>query len=108
MAERLAVSMRQSGYGAEFVYSSFGTRRYRKPHLVAARDAKLRFLEVWSGLADEIVQAAEQVLGPDNYLYREWDDEFVDILIPGRQWLATNYPGLDLDWLTEFADEGPF
>ncbi|MDJ0748233.1 MAG: hypothetical protein QNJ11_02055 [Woeseiaceae bacterium] len=65
----------------------------------------MRFLEIWDGVASEVIDAADKVIGQNGYLYREWDDEDIDVLIPDRQWLSKYYPNTDVDWLLESHEQ---
>lgn len=108
LAEKLAQALRESGHEGHIVYSSFGNRRYRRPELVAAREANTRFIEVFGVKAPAVITAADEAIGAGKFLYREADDDELDILHPNSEWLSLAYPATELAWLLSPLDGRPF
>jgi hypothetical protein len=82
-------------------------RQVRKPSLKHAQSANVRVMEIDSLIqADVLRNAAVAVFGETNFLYREVDDEDVDVCVPDAAWLGRTFKTDDLAWLLE-PEEDP-
>jgi hypothetical protein len=81
-------------------------RRVRKPQLKAAQEAKVRIVDIDSRIpADVLHGTACNVFGEPRLMYREVDEEEIDIYLPDAAWLQRTFGNADLGWLLESEEE---
>jgi hypothetical protein len=82
-------------------------KRVRKPEFQAAKHAEVRLIEIETTLHHPVlIDAAERSFGP-LFLYREQNDEGLDVCHPNASWLKATFARVDLDWLLELPEQPP-
>jgi hypothetical protein len=83
----------------------FSNKKVRKQHYVAAKSAGVRILEIETRLGHKVlIPIAVRAFG-SAFLYREEDDEDIDVCYPDADWLSRTFNTDGLAWLLELPDE---
>ena len=94
---------------AVFTLCDLEGKRVRKSHARLAKELNVRIVEIDSGISSKLlIEAAENVLGQNTFLYREKDDEDLSICHPDALWLKNTFNSDGLSWLLDnFFDDDP-
>ncbi len=99
----LALRLRaRSPHPVTLTFCDLAGRRVRNPQLRAAQAVGVRQVEIEGVVAQALLcELAESILGAGSWLYREQDDEELDVCHPGPQWLTGTFGAGDLSWLLQ-------
>jgi hypothetical protein len=99
---RFAEALRAAQLPAVLTYATLESSKPRRPELRAARDARVRVVDLDTRATGErLVSIADETLIAGKYLYRDVDDEGRDECIPSREWLQATFAVSGLEWLLE-------
>ena len=99
---RFAEALRAAQVPAVLTYATLESSKPRRPELRAARDARVRVVDLDTHATGErLVSIADETLIAGKYLYRDVDDEGRDECIPSREWLQATFAVSGLEWLLE-------
>ena len=87
-------------------YSYFSNKKYRKEHLKTSRELGLNYIELDTPLySKDIIEVCKKVFGENGFLYREQDDDEIDVIYPDNHWLSKTYGSNQLDWILNVIED---
>src|SRR5262249_35665648 len=70
-----------------------------------AQNMGIRQIELQGQVPQELLfDICDSALGSSNWLYREQDDEDIDVCVPGPEWLGAVFRTTSLAWLLEIEE----
>jgi hypothetical protein len=80
-------------------------RKPRNDRLKQAQEVGVRQIDIQGNVPQALlIEICDSTLGPSNWLYREQDDEAVDVCIPSPDWLENAFHSSSLAWLLEIEE----
>ena len=103
----LAVTLRsRQNSSITLVICDLNGKRLRTEHVKLAQELGVRQIEIEGDVSQSILfEICDATLGPSNWLYREQDDEELDICIPGPEWLEKVFNTESLTWLLDIEEK---
>jgi ribosomal protein S27AE len=81
-------------------------KRPRMEHVRLAQELGVRQIELEGNVLRPVLfEVCDSTLGPSNRLYREQDDEEMDICFPGPDWIEKAFGTKLLTWLLEIEEK---